>query len=104
MKKENTKVNENVEVEEIVEVQETEEVMPKKGIFTKIGEAMDKGVKKAAPVAKKVGKGAILIGAGAAAVIAGAKLKGGKTTESNDYDEIEAEEFDTKYAIEDDAE
>lgn len=103
MKKENTQVMEN-EVEEIVEVQETEEVMPKKGFFTKIGEAIDSGVKKAAPVAKKVGKGAVLIGVGAAAVIAGAKLKGGNTTESDDYDEVEAEEFDTKYAIEDDAE
>ena len=103
MKKENTKVMEN-EVEEIVEVQETEEVMPKKGFFTKVGEAIDKGVKKAAPVAKKVGKGAILIGAGAAAVIASGKIKGGKTTESADYDEAEAEEYDTKYAIEDDAE
>ena len=59
-------------------------------------------VKKAAPVAKKVGKGAILVGAGAAAVIAGAKFKGGKTAESDDYDEGEAEEYDTKYAINDD--
>ena len=99
--KENTKVIEN-EVEEIVEVQETEEVMPKKGFFTKIGEVIDSGVKKAAPVAKKVGKGAILVGAGAAAVIAGAKFKGGKTAESDDYDEGEAEEYDTKYAINDD--
>lgn len=103
MKKENTKVIEN-EVEEIAEVIETEEAMPKKGVFTKIGEAMDKGVKKAAPVAKKVGKGAIVIGAGVLAFAAGAKLKGGKTTESADYDEVEAEEYDTKYAIEDDAE
>ena len=103
MKKEDTKVMEN-EVEEIVEVQETEEVMPKKGFFTKIGEAIDSGVKKAAPVAKKVGKGAILVGAGAVAVIAGAKLKGGNTTESDEYSEAEAEEYETEYAIEDDAE
>ena len=100
MKKENTKVIEN-EVEEIVEVIETEEAMPKKGFFTKVGEAMDKGVKKAAPVAKKVGKGAVLIGAGALAVIAGAKLKEGKSVESDDCDEVEAEDYDTKYAIED---
>ena len=103
MKKENTKVIEN-EVEEIVEVQETEEVMPKKGFFTKVGEAIDNGVKKAAPVAKKVGKGVALIGVGAVAVIAGAKLKDGKAVESDDYDEVEAEEYETKYAIEDDAE
>lgn len=104
MKKETTMVMENEAMETVTEVQETEEAMPKKGFFTKVGEGIDAGIKKAAPVAKKVGKGAILVGAGAAAVIAGVKLKGGKSTESADYDEVEAEEFDTKYAIEDDAE
>ena len=99
MKKENTNVIET-EVEEIVEVQETEEAMPKKGFFTKIGEGIDAGIKKVAPVGKKVVKGAVLVGAGAAAVVVGAKLKGGKS-ESDDCDEVETEEYDTKYAIED---
>ena len=99
MKKENTKVIEN-EVEEIIEVQETEEAMPKKGLFTKVGEVMDKGIEKAAPVAKKIGKGALLIGAGAAAVIAGVKIKGGKADKGYDYDEVD-EEIEAKYALED---
>lgn len=103
MKKENTMVNEAVEVNEVMpENQEAVETEVKKGFFTKVGEAMDKGVKKAAPVAKKVGKGAILIGAGAVAAIAGAKAFGSKSqaTDIEEY-EPEAEEYDTKYALED---
>lgn len=104
MKKENTKVIENEAMEAMAdnqENQETEEVMPKKGFFTKIGEGIDKGVKHVAPVAKKVGKGLAVVGVGVAAFAAGAKLKGGKSeVEAAGYDESEAEDYDTKYAIE----
>ena len=97
MKKENTVAIEN-EVEEIVEVQEMEEVMPKKGFFTKIGEGIDSGIKKVAPVGKKIVKGAALVGAGVVvAAAAGKKLGKGKTNESVDCDDVEAEEYDVEY-------